>query len=81
MKKKLTRKEIEKCLQILANNLTVEDYTKVTSLMAMLFVGHKFELSDDGFEFINLAIKTKKQEKTKKFHITRQDNVIKIKPN
>jgi len=43
-------------------------------------VGHTFGMSIDGFEFINLAIKTKKNITNKEVKITRQDNVIKLKP-
>lgn len=69
------------CLQILANNLSRDDYVTVTSAMSMLFIGHTFELSDDGFEFVNLTIKVKKENKKKGFDLSRQDNVIKLKPN
>lgn len=69
------------CLQILANNLSRDDYVTVTSAMSMLFIGHNFELSDDGFEFVNLTIKVKKEHKKKGFDLSRQDNVIKLKPN
>jgi len=69
------------CLQILANKLTREEYAAVTSMMSMLFIGHTFELSEDGFEFVNLSIKVKKQNNKKDFDLSRQDNIIKLKPN
>jgi len=69
------------CLQILANKLTREEYAAVTSMMSMLFIGHTFELSEDGFEFVNLSIKIKKQINKKDFGLSRQDNIIKLKPN
>ena len=69
------------CLQILANKLTREEYAAVTSMMSMLFIGHTFELSEDGFEFVNLSIKIKKQINKKDFDLSRQDNIIKLKPN
>ena len=69
------------CLQILANNLSRDDYVTVTSMMSMLFIGHTFELSEDGFEFVNLSIKVKNQNNKKDFDLSRQDNIIKLKPN
>ena len=69
------------CLQILANKLTREEYAAVTSMMSMFFIGHTFELSEDGFEFVNLSIKIKKQINKKDFDLSRQDNIIKLKPN
>ena len=71
VKKRHTKDDMQGVLQILA---------KVTSAMSMLFVGHTFGMSEDGFEFINLAIKTKKNNINKPTKITRQDNVIKLKP-
>jgi len=79
-KKKHTRDDMQEVLQILANKLDRLEYAKVTSAMSMLFVGHTFGMSEDGFEFINLAIKTKKNNINKPTKITRQDNVIKLKP-
>ena len=35
----------------------------------------------DGFEFVNLSIKIKKQNDKKDFDLSRQDNIIKLKPN
>jgi hypothetical protein len=46
----------------------------------MLFIGHNFDLSDDGFEFINLAIKIKKESHKKTFKKALHNNVIKLKP-
>lgn len=69
------------CLQVLANRLSKEEYAAITSMMSMLFIGHTFELSEDGFEFVNLSIKIKKQINKKDFDLSRQDNIIKLKPN
>tara|TARA_R100000329_G_C7499454_1_gene175847 strand:+ start:308 stop:556 length:249 start_codon:yes stop_codon:yes gene_type:complete len=80
VKKRHTRDDMQEVLQILADKLDRRDYAKVTSAMSMLFVGHTFGMSIDGFEFINLAIKTKKNITNKEVKITRQDNVIKLKP-
>lgn len=80
VKKRHTRDDMQEVLQILADKLDRKDYAKVTSAMSMLFVGHTFGMSIDGFEFINLAIKTKKNITNKEVKITRQDNVIKLKP-
>ena len=80
VKKRHTRDDMQEVLQILADKLDRRDYAKVTSAMSMLFVGHTFGMSIDGFEFINLAIKTKKNMTNKEVKITRQDNVIKLKP-
>ena len=79
-KNKHTRNDVQDVLQILADKLDRKEYAKVTSLMSMLFVGHTFQLSDDGFEFINLVIKTKKNQAKKLVKINRQSNVIKLKP-
>jgi hypothetical protein len=50
--------------------------------MTMMFVGHTFEMSDDGFELINLITKTRKavkNEKVKKIiKKGRQGNVFKL---
>jgi len=77
---KHTRNDIQEVLQIIADKLDRKEYAKVTSAMSMLFVGHTFGMSIDGFEFINLAIKTKKNNTKKEPKITRQDNVIKLQP-
>ena len=69
------------CLQVLANRLSKEEYAAITSMMSMLFIGHTFELSEDGFEFVNLSIKIKKKINKKDFDLSRQDNIIKLKPN
>jgi hypothetical protein len=80
-KKRLTKEHMTECLQVLANRLSKEEYAAVTSMMSMLFIGHTFELSEDGFEFVNLSIKIKKQINKKDFDLSRQDNIIKLKPN
>ena len=53
-KPKDMRGQLNESLEILARTLDLKDYTKVTSVMTMMFVGHQFEMSDDGFEFVNL---------------------------
>jgi hypothetical protein len=53
----------------------------ITGHRTMLFIGHTFELSEDGFEFVNLSIKIKKQINKKDFDLSGQDNIIKLKPN
>jgi hypothetical protein len=80
-KKRLTKEHMTECLQVLANRLSKEEYAAITSMMSMLFIGHTFELSEDGFEFVNLSIKIKKQINKKDFDLSRQDNIIKLKPN
>jgi hypothetical protein len=80
-KKRLTKEHMTECLQVLANRLSKEEYAAITSMMSMLFIGHTFELSEDGFEFVNLSIKINKQINKKDFDLSRQDNIIKLKPN
>jgi hypothetical protein len=48
--------------------------------MSMLFIGHQFDLTSDGFEFINLAIKIKKEAHKKTFKKALHNNVIRLKP-
>ncbi len=60
------RGQLNESLEILARTLDLKDYTKVTSIMTMMFVGHQFEMSDDGFELINLITKTRKAVKKRK---------------
>lgn len=79
MSKRISRNQLDKALEILANNLDPLEYSKVTSVMSLLFVGHQFDLSPDGFEFINLAIKIKKQHKKQQFKKSLQGNVISLK--
>jgi hypothetical protein len=78
-KKRLTKEHMTECLQVLANRLSKEEYAAITSMMSMLFIGHTFELSEDGFEFVNLSIKIKKQINKKDFDLSRQNNIIKFK--
>ena len=81
-KPKDMRGQLNESLEILARTLDLKDYTKVTSVMTMMFVGHTFEMSDDGFELINLITKTRKavkNEKVKKIiKKGRQGNVFKL---
>ena len=82
VKPKDMRGQLNESLEILARTLNLKDYTKVTSIMTMMFVGHTFEMSDDGFELINLITKTRKavkNEKVKKIiKKGRQGNVFKL---
>ena len=64
------RGQLNESLEILARTLDLKDYTKVTSIMTMMFVGHQFEMSDDGFELINLITMTRKAVKKEKQTIT-----------
>ena len=81
-KPKDMRGQLNESLEILARTLDLKDYTKVTSIMTMMFVGHQFEMSDDGFELINLITMTRKavkNEKVKKIiKKGRQGNVFKL---
>jgi len=79
MSKRITKNQLDKALQILAEKLDPVEYSKVTSVMSLLFVGHQFGLSSDGFEFVNLAIKTKKEHRKKRFKKTLHGNVISLK--
>ena len=78
--KRIKKDNLEQALEILAANLNANDYSKVTGVMSMLFIGHQFNLSRDGFEFINLAVKIKKESHKKTFKKALQGNVIKLKP-
>ena len=81
VKPKDMRGQLNESLEILARTLDLKDYTKVTSIMTMMFVGHTFEMSDDGFELINLITKTRKAVKKEKIKVikkTRQGNVFKL---
>ena len=76
------RGQLDESLEILARTLDLKDYTKVTSVMTMMFVGHTFEMSDDGFELINLITKTRRAVKANKVKKIikkgRQGNVFKL---
>jgi len=78
--KRIKRTSLESALEILAQKLDSKEYSKVTSVMSMLFIGHQFDLSTDGFEFINLAIKIKKESHKKTFKKALHGNVIRLKP-
>jgi len=78
--KRIKKSNLESVLEILAHKLDSKEYSKVTSVMSMLFIGHNFDLSDDGFEFINVAIKIKKESHKKTFKKALHNNVIKLKP-
>tara|TARA_R100000908_G_scaffold48228_1_gene23969 strand:- start:158 stop:412 length:255 start_codon:yes stop_codon:yes gene_type:complete len=78
--KRIKRTNLESALEILAQKLDSREYSKVTSVMSMLFIGHQFDLSTDGFEFINLAIKIKKESHKKTFKKALHGNVIRLKP-
>jgi len=78
--KRIKKSNLESVLEILAHKLDSKEYSKVTSVMSMLFIGHQFDLTSDGFEFINLAIKIKKESHKKTFKKALHNNVIKLKP-
>ena len=78
--KRIRKTNLESALEIIARKLDSKEYSKVTSVMSMLFIGHQFDLSRDGFEFINLAIKIKKDIHKKTFKKALQGNVIRLKP-
>jgi|TARA_Y100000289_G_scaffold64355_1_gene76116 hypothetical protein len=78
--KRIRKTNLEAALEILANKLDSKEYSKVTSVMSMLFIGHQFDLTPDGFEFINLAIKIKKESHKKTFKKALHGNVIRLKP-
>ena len=68
---------------ILAENLDKDEYAHVVAVMQMLFIGHDFYCSPDGFELVNMSIRAKefvKKKETKSKIKSRQDNVIHIKP-
>ena len=81
-KAKDMRGQLNESLEILARTLDLKDYTKVTSVMTMMFVGHQFDMSDDGFELINLITRTRKLINAKKVKKIikkgRQGNVFKL---
>ena len=74
--------QLDEALEILALKLDLKEYTKVTSIMTMMFVGHTFEMTPDGFELISLITKTRKAVKSKKIKKIiqkgRQGNVFKL---
>lgn len=78
--KRIRKSNLESALEVLAQKLDSREYSKVTSVMSMLFIGHQFDLSTDGFEFINLAIKIKKESHKKTFKKALHGNVIRLKP-
>jgi len=76
------RGQLEESLEIMANKLDVKEYTKITSIMTMMFVGHTFEMSADGFELINLITKIRKKIRKEKIEKIikkgRRGNLIKL---
>ena len=85
MSNKVTKKHMQDILEMLANRLNKTEYTEVTSAMSMMFLGHTFDMSEDGFEFINLAIHARKSAHEKRIHTkmnekSLQAKVIKLKP-
>jgi len=78
-KGKIDQVNLISVLELLSDKLNPKEYAKVTSVMSMLFVGHTFDLSDDGFEFVNLCINVKRNYR-KKIIKSLQGNVIKLKP-
>lgn len=84
-KKELTREHMIEVLTMLSNRLNKSEYTSVTSLMAMMFLGHTFELSEDGFEFIKLAVDVNKeaqQERIADMYTKKalQSKIVRLKP-
>lgn len=79
-----SKKHLTEILHLLGNRLNKAEYAKVTSAMSMLFVGHTFEMSEDGFEFINLCVQAKKEahlfQIKKNYKNPRQNNIILLKP-
>ena len=65
---------MQEVLELLANRLNKNEYAQVTSAMSMLFIGHTFDMSEDGFEFINLAIQSRKSAHEKRL-VQKNDNV------
>ena len=85
MTNKVTKEHMQDILEMLANRLNKTEYTEVTSAMSMMFLGHTFDMSEDGFEFINLAIHARKHAHEKRIHKKMsekplQAKVIKLKP-
>ena len=85
IKKELTREHVVETLALLSNRLNKDEYTQVTSLMSMMFIGHTFELSEDGFEFINLAIEVRKEshnQRIEKMYEQKalQNKIVRLKP-
>ena len=78
-KGKIEQGNLVSVLELLSDKLNPREYAKVTSVMSMLFVGHTFELSEDGFEFVNLCISVKKNY-NKRAVKSLQGNVIRLKP-
>ena len=83
-KGRLERGNLVTALELLSDKLTPKEYAKVTSIMSMLFVGHTFEMSEDGFEFINLCVQAKKDahlhQIQKNYNNPRQNNIVLLKP-
>ena len=82
---KVTKEHMAEILELLANRLNKDEYANVTSAMSMLFIGHTFDMTEDGFEFINLVIQSKKVAHQKRIHkklIEKplQAKIIKLKP-
>jgi hypothetical protein len=79
-----SKKHLTEILYLLGNKLNKTEYAKVTSAMSMLFVGHTFEMSEDGFEFINLCVQAKKDahlhQIQKNYNNPRQNNIVLLKP-
>ena len=74
-----------KTLTVLANRLNKEEYAAVTSVMSLMAIGHTFELSEDGFEFINLAVevrRTAQEDRIADMYEKKslQNKIVKLKP-
>jgi hypothetical protein len=77
-KNRVNRGNLVTVLELLSDKLTPKEYAKVTSVMSMLFVGHTFDLSDDGFEFVNLCINVKRNYRKKIIKTVLKTNLLKI---
>jgi len=74
MADKVTKQHMAEILELLANRLNRDEYANVTSAMSMLFIGHTFNMTEDGFEFINLVIQCRKSAHEKRI-LQKKDNV------
>jgi hypothetical protein len=79
-----SKEHLEYIFKLLASNLNDNDYSHVVAVMQMIFVGHSFYCTPDGFELVNMSIKAKqyaKKNKIKSKIKARQGNVISINLN
>lgn len=79
-----SKEHLEYIFKLLASNLNDNDYSHVIAVMQMIFVGHSFYCTPDGFELVNMSIKAKQEAKKSRIKSkikARQGNVISINPN